>query len=115
MKRVRSMLGIAIAAVALWGARRVSAQETEHLQARYGDYFRVSQTDSDLLGVGARLSFPILHRVKLEGEMAYDFSHAFTEGFTDTGTGLLSVERTDTESLGQSRNWGMVNFNRSYL
>ena len=100
MKRVKSMLGIAIAGLALLLAQKATAQETEHLQVGvYGDYFRVSQTDSNLLGVGARLSFPILHRVKLEGEMAYDFSRAFTEGFTDTGTGLLSVQRTDMRAL----------------
>jgi hypothetical protein len=37
MKRAKSMLGVAIAAVALWGAQRVSAQETEHLQNLKGN------------------------------------------------------------------------------
>jgi len=100
MKHVKRMLGIAIAGIALLTGQQVSAQEKEHLQVGvYGDYFRVSQTDSNLLGVGVRLAVPILHHVKLEGEMAYDFNRAFTEGFTDTGTGNLTVQRTDLRLL----------------
>lgn len=100
MKCLKSMLWFGIAGFALLFAQTAVAQESEHLQVGvYGDYFRVSQTDSDLLGVGVRLAVPILHRVKLEGEMAYDFSRAFTEGFTDSGTGSLTVQRTDLRLL----------------
>jgi hypothetical protein len=72
------------------------AQENEHVQLGvFADYFRVSQTDTDLLGVGARASFMAYKRLKLEGEMAYDFGHAFTEGFTDSSTGTVTFQRTD--------------------
>src|SRR4029077_890714 len=35
-----------------------------------------------IAGVGARLSFQAYKRSKFEGQMAYDFDQAFTEGFT---------------------------------
>jgi hypothetical protein len=75
------------------------AQDNEHVQVGvFADYFRVSQTDTDLLGVGGRASFVAYKRIKLEGEMAYDFGRAFTEDFTDTSTpGVIrtTFQRTD--------------------
>jgi hypothetical protein len=76
------------------------AQDNEHVQVGvFADYFRVSQTDSDLLGVGGRASFVAYKRIKLEGEMAYDFSRAFTEGFTDNSNGTVTFQRTDLRVL----------------
>jgi hypothetical protein len=97
MRLLKIMLGLALAAFAFLPSE-LSAQEAEHLQiGLFGDSFRVSQTDSNLLGVGARVAFPIFHRVKLEGEMAYDFNQAFTEGFNFGGT--IAIQRTDMRLL----------------
>jgi hypothetical protein len=99
MKRIACSLGLAILISTLC-AGRVRAQESEHLQVGvFADYFRTSQTDSNSAGVGARLAYPIFGRVKLEGEMSYDFDQVFTEGFTNSGTGTLTVRRSDMRIL----------------
>jgi hypothetical protein len=79
-----------------WLVPGAFAQDNEHVQVGvFADYFRLSATDSNLLGVGGRASFVAYKRLKLEGEMAYDFSRAFTEGFTDNSTGDVIIQRTD--------------------
>jgi hypothetical protein len=96
MKRVAFLLLL----IAGWAVPGGFAQDTEHLQVGvFADYFRVSQTDSDLLGVGGRASFQAFKRIKLEGEMAYDFGRAFTEGFTDNSTGTVTFQRTNLHVL----------------
>ena len=96
MKRVAFLLFF----VAGWAVPSAFAQDNEHVQVGvFADYFRVSQTDSDLLGVGGRASFQAFKRIKLEGEMAYDFDRAFTEGFTDNSTGTVSFQRTNLRVL----------------
>jgi hypothetical protein len=63
------------------------AQENEHVQVGvYADYFRLSQTKTDFAGLGGRLSVWAYKRLKLEGEMSYDFNKVFTEGFSDNST-----------------------------
>jgi len=42
----------------------------------YADYFRLSQTDNNFAGVGARLGVG-LGSLMLEGEMNYDFNQTF--------------------------------------
>jgi hypothetical protein len=65
-----------------------SAQSLDHVEAGvFADYFRISQSDTNQVGLGARAGFAISHRVKLEAEMAYDFDRAFTEGFTPPNPG----------------------------
>ncbi len=92
MKRIAFLL-LFISAFLVPGA---FAQDNEHVQVGvFADYFRLSQTDSNLLGVGGRASFVVYKRIKLEGEMAYDFSRAFTEGFTDNSNGNVIFQRTD--------------------
>ena len=82
--------------VAGWAAPGAFAQENEHVQVGvFADYYRVSQTDTDLLGVGGRASFVAYRRLKFEAEMAYDFSRAFTEGFIDNSNGTVIVQRTN--------------------
>jgi hypothetical protein len=99
MKRFAYSLSIALF-FCTFCAWRTSAQETEHIQVGvFADYFRTSQTDSDSAGVGARLAVPIFHGLKLEGEMSYDFDKVYTEGFTDTGTGLVSIQRSNMRLL----------------
>ena len=52
----------------------------------------------NLAGVGGRVSVNIAPIVQLEGEVAYDFSQAFTEGFTDNSVtpGTVTLVRTNT-------------------
>jgi len=79
-----------------WAVPGAFAQDNEHVQVGvFADYFRLSQTDTDLLGVGGRASFVAYKRLKFEAEMSYDFSRAFTEGFTDNSTGNVIVQRTN--------------------
>ena len=65
-----------------WLVPLASAQEAEHFQFGVNaDYLRLSQTDTNFAGVGARLGFQAFRNIKLEAEVSYDFDQAFTEGF----------------------------------
>jgi len=64
----------------------------------YADYFRLNQTKTNLGGVGARLSLNATPYLQLEGQMAYDFSQAFTEGFTSSN-GTRVVQRSNLRLL----------------
>lgn len=77
MKRVTLLLFIAG-----WLTPLASAQD--HFQVgAYADYFRVSQTKTNMAGLGGRASIKVLPHVMLEAEMNYDFEQAFSEGFTN--------------------------------
>lgn len=77
-----------------------SAQETEHVQVGvFADYLRLGQTDTNFGGLGARLGIVAFQSLKLEGEMSYDFDQAFTEQFTDSTTGSITVRRTGLRIL----------------
>jgi hypothetical protein len=79
---------------------RASAQESEQLQVGvFADYFRAAQTDNNYGGLGARLSFTSYKRLKFEAQMSYDFNQAFTEGFTNTGTGAVTLSRSNMRIL----------------
>jgi hypothetical protein len=80
MKRVALLLFLAG-----WLVPLASAQD--HFQAgAYFDYLRLSQTDSNMAGLGGRVGIKVFSHVMLEGEMSYDFKQAFTEGFSDNST-----------------------------
>jgi hypothetical protein len=65
----------------------------------YVDYFRLSQTKTNQAGLGGRVAFKAFPYVMLEGEMNYDFEQAFTEGFTNNGTGIVTLQRTNLRVL----------------
>jgi hypothetical protein len=65
----------------------------------YADYFRLSQTDTNLAGLGGRAGFKLLPHVMFEAEMSYDFDQAFTEGFTNTSTGTVTFQNSNTKVL----------------
>lgn len=95
MKRVAFLFFLAGCVVPL-----ASAQDKEHVQVGlFADYLNLSQTHTNFGGVGARLGFQLYKEVKLEGEMSYDFDQAFSEGFTDTTTGTVSIQRTGMRVL----------------
>jgi len=80
-------------------APMLPAQDTSHVEVGvFGDYFRLAQTDSNLLGVGARLGVGIFPHVKLEAEMAYDFDQGFGERTSDT-SGFVTIQNTDVRML----------------
>ena len=79
MKRVALLLFLAG-----WLVPMASAQDQDHVQVgAYGDYFRVTQTNTDLAGLGARAAVRLFPHVMLEGEMNYDFEKTFTEACTN--------------------------------
>lgn len=95
MKRFALLLVFAFAAVP--GAR---AQEEDHIQAGvFADYLRLSQTKTNLAGLGGRLTVTAYRRLKLEGEMSYDFNQVFTEGFTNTTTGGVTLQRSNLRAV----------------
>jgi hypothetical protein len=93
MKRVALLLFLAG-----WLVPLASAQD--HLQVgAYGDYFRISQTKTNLAGLGARVGYKVFSHVMLEGEMSYDFQQAFTEGFTNTTGGAVVFQNSNLKVL----------------
>ena len=93
MKRVALLLFLAG-----WLAPLASAQD--HLQVgAYGDYFRISQTKTNLAGLGARVGYKAFSHIMLEGEMSYDFQQAFTEGFTNTSGGAVVFQNSNLKVL----------------
>ena len=79
MKRVVLLLFLAG-----WLVPLASAQD--HFQVgAYGDYFRLSQTDTNMAGLGGRAGFKLMSGVMFEAEMSYDFDQAFTEHCLSTG------------------------------
>jgi hypothetical protein len=79
MKRVVLLLFLAGCLVPL-----ASAQD--HFQVgAYGDYFRITQTNTDMAGLGGRAAVKLFSHVMVEGEMSYDFEQAFTERCLSSG------------------------------
>jgi hypothetical protein len=62
------------------------------------DYFNLSQTHTNFVGVGGRVGVGLGHHLMLEGQMSFDFNQAFTEDLTN-GTGLPSVQRSGLSLL----------------
>jgi hypothetical protein len=81
-----------------WFVPLAPAQDHVEVGA-FADYFHLSQTHTNFGGLGARLGFSAYSHVKFEGEMSYDFDQAFTEGFTNTGTGILTIQRSGMRIL----------------
>src|SRR5258708_21583084 len=93
MKRVALLLFLA-------GGLVPPAPAQDHLWVgAYGDYFRISQTKTNLAGLGARVGYKAFSHVMLEGEMSYDFQQAFTEGFTNTSGGAISFRNSNLKVL----------------
>jgi hypothetical protein len=83
-------------AFAVFAAPVIFAQENDNAVqiGAFGDYLNVSQTSTNLGGLGARLGIKVFGPVKLEAEMSYDFSQVFTESFSQPGTGVVGIEAT---------------------
>ena len=93
MKRVVILLFLAG-----WFVPLASAQD--HFQAGvYADYFRLSQTKTNMAGLGGRVGIKVFSHVMLEGEMNYDFQQAFTEGFTNPSGGAITFVNSNLKVL----------------
>lgn len=105
MKRLAVFLMFAACAV----PPAALAQENDNAQVGvFADYFRLSQTNTNFAGLGGRFTLTAFRSVKLEAETAYDFDQVFTEGFTNTSTGTVTVQRSNLRVL-----HGMVGCTRS--
>jgi hypothetical protein len=96
MKRIALFLLLAASLASL--APLASAQDRFQVGA-YADYFRVSQTDTNMAGLGGRAAFKVFSHVMLEGEMSYDFQQAFTEGFTNPTGGTVTFQNSNLKVL----------------
>jgi hypothetical protein len=93
MKRVVLLLFLAS-----WLVPLAAAQD--HFQVgAYADYFRISQTKTNMAGLGARAGIKVFPHVMLEGEMSYDFQQAFTEGFKNPNGGTLTFQNSNIKVL----------------
>ncbi len=93
MKRVAILLFLAG-----WLVPLASAQDRFQVGA-YADYFRISQTKSNMAGLGARVGVKALPYVMLEGEIGYDFNQAFTEEFTNPSGGTITFQNSNIKVL----------------
>ena len=80
MKRMLLLLSLGVLLVPC-----VRAQGDHIETGVFADYFRMSQTDNNYLGIGARGGWSLFPHVKLEAEMAYDFDQGFGEQTTSAG------------------------------
>ncbi len=93
MKRVVLLLFLAG-----WLVPLASAQD--HFQVgAYGDYFRITQTNTDMAGLGGRGAVKLFSHVMLEGEMSYDFKQAFTEQCLSSGCPVPPVANSNLKVL----------------
>jgi hypothetical protein len=93
MKRMLLMLCLGVLFVP--GVRA----QGDHIEAGvFADYFRMSQTSNNYLGIGARAGLGVFPHVKLEAEMAYDFNQGFGELTTGTG-GTIVVQNANIHVL----------------
>jgi len=96
MKRLAFLLIFAACAMPASFAQEAN----DHVQIGvFADYLRLSQTKTNFAGLGGRLTFTGYKVLKFEGEMAYDFDQVFTEGFTDTSTGTVAINRSNVRAL----------------
>jgi hypothetical protein len=96
MKRILYVIGLLS-----FLAPGVFAQSSflDHLNVGvYGNFFRLSDSDIDLGGVGARVSVNIMPRIQLEAESGYNFEAAYSQGFSDYN-GTVTVSNSHVRSL----------------
>jgi hypothetical protein len=93
MKRVVMLL-----VLAGWLVPLASAQDHYQVGA-YADYFRLSQTKTNMAGLGAMAAIKMLPHVMLEGGMSYDFQQTFIEGFTNPSGGAITLQNSNVKVL----------------
>jgi len=93
MKRIALFLFLAALLVPL-----ASAQDSFQVGA-YADYFRLSQTNTNMVGLGGRFATKAFSHVAIEAEMSYDFQQAFSEGFTNPTGGVVTFQNSNLKVL----------------
>jgi hypothetical protein len=78
-------------------APAVRAQNTGEAGV-FAHYFDWRQADTQLVGVGGRLSLNSSPNVQIEGEVGYDFTRTFTDRYSDGATSFSFV-RTNARML----------------
>jgi hypothetical protein len=95
MRRIGVLL---IAALVLTLAPAMLAQNHGEVGV-FVDYTRLSPTDTNNTGLGARLGFNVHKHVQLEAEAGYLFSQTFLENCTGCPTPLPAPEKSDLRIL----------------
>jgi len=93
MKRVSLLLFLAMC------LGPVASAQDQFQAGVYADYFRLSQTKTNMAGLGGRAAVKVFSHVMLEGEMSYDFQQAFTEGFTNPSGGAITFSNSNLKVL----------------
>lgn len=65
----------------------------------YGEYFRFQGLDTNLVGVGGRLSVNFIKRAQFEAELGYLFKRGFAENFTNGVPNQVSVVNSNLRVL----------------
>jgi hypothetical protein len=63
------------------------------------DYFRLHDTGSNFVGIGGRAAVNVASFAQIEAEMSYDFNRAFTEGFANSTTGSVTLQKSNLRVL----------------
>jgi hypothetical protein len=84
MKRILVTLLLAAGMGLVPAAKAQESLDHVHIGV-FADYLRLSPTDNNMAGVGARLGFSANRYLRFEAETSYDFSSGFNENFTRSG------------------------------
>jgi hypothetical protein len=85
---IAALCGVSCSPLPLFAQSRVEA-------GVFLDYLNISQTKTNNFGVGARFGYRIHRKVKMEGEVAYDYGINFNEAYRDITSGdIVAIERT---------------------
>jgi hypothetical protein len=65
----------------------------------YANYFLLDKSNTSFAGIGGRLSANATRYLQLEGEVGWNFGQAFREGFTNSGIGTVTIQRSNLRLL----------------
>lgn len=96
MKRI-----LLVATILLSAGLIAPAAMAQHVElGAYGDYMRLAATgNTNMVGVGGRIGFNVVHSVLFEAQMTYDFDQAFTEGFSGPTGGTIGTSNSNVKIL----------------
>lgn len=93
MRRMTWLIALALLAVPV-----ASAQDHAEVGV-FGHYFRSGVTHDNFGGLGARVSVNVSKHLQFEAESIYDFEQAFTEGFANPTSGVVSFQQSPIRVL----------------
>ena len=99
MRRILTALALAMLLLAV-PAVRAQEEGYERVQiGAFGSYFRSPQTHTNFAGLGGRFALTASGPLQFEGEMSYDVSQVFTEGFTSPTSGSVAFAPSNLRVL----------------